>query len=382
MKISFISTLDDYWGGSEPLWVHAAKVMAKEGHDVQVVIYEKDKLHPLLEELRKLATSFVLMKSWRVINNDSLISRLYYYLKKKANPDFNIKEILKFKGDVYVLNQPGNYVGCLTPDIHRLLLNIKNKYILIPHGDFEHVILRDEERNLAKVAYKNAQKVCFVSQRNALNVQHQLAMRLAPFKILDYPLNLKTKTYMNFPPIDDGFHLASVARFDAQCKGQDLLFSVLSQQKWKLRPIRINLYGTGKDESFLKELVTYYGLENKVFFHGHVANVQNIWKENHLLVMPSFAEGKPLALAEAMFCGRPAIVTDVAGNSELIHHQKNGYLISSPTTNLIDEALELAWNERDKWEDYGKKAHKFVSDNYDLNPIETLISIIIKCQKK
>ena len=37
---------------------------------------------------------------------------------------------------------------------------------------------------------------------------------------------------------------------------------------------------------------------------------------NHLLVLPSRAEGTPIALVEAMICARPAVVTDVGGNVE------------------------------------------------------------------
>ena len=61
-----------------------------------------------------------------------------------------------------------------------------------------------------------------------------------------------------------------------------------------------------------------------VHFRGHVNDIRAIWEQNHLLVLPSRYEGLPLALVEAMWCGRPAVVTDVGGNAELCVGKRNG----------------------------------------------------------
>ena len=94
--------------------------------------------------------------------------------------------------------------------------------------------------------------------------------------------------------------------------------------------------------------------------------------------MPSFAEGKPISLAEAMISGRPAIVSDVAGNTELVLDGENGYVIPAATKPLIEDGLERAWNTKNNWESMGKKAHEYVSKVYDLNPVDTLAELILK----
>jgi glycosyltransferase involved in cell wall biosynthesis len=45
--------------------------------------------------------------------------------------------------------------------------------------------------------------------------------------------------------------------------------------------------------------------------------------------MASSGEGKPLALTEAMLCGRPAVVTDVGGNAELVSDRVTGFVTQS-----------------------------------------------------
>ena len=53
-------------------------------------------------------------------------------------------------------------------------------------------------------------------------------------------------------------------------------------------------------------------------FAGYQSDVRAIWAREQLLVMSSRDEGTPLALVEAMLCGRSAIVSDVGGNQEWV----------------------------------------------------------------
>ena len=91
---------------------------------------------------------------------------------------------------------------------------------------------------------------------------------------------------------------------DLAAKGQDLLLQTLALPEWWDRPVELNLYGAGGHEPALRRLARMLQVKN-VHFRGHVNNVRAIWEQNHLLVLPSRYEGLPLALVEAMWCGRP-----------------------------------------------------------------------------
>jgi glycosyltransferase involved in cell wall biosynthesis len=107
-----------------------------------------------------------------------------------------------------------------------------------------------------------------------------------------------------------------------------------------------------------------------VRFRGHVSNIEEIWKENHLLVLPSRYEGLPLALVESMWCGRPAVVTDVGGNAELCADGKTGFIAPAATISSVGETLERAWQQRSAWQNMGKAARAKVEALVPKNPIE------------
>ena len=93
--------------------------------------------------------------------------------------------------------------------------------------------------------------------------------------------------------------------------------------------------------------------------------------------MPSIMEGMPLAVVEAMLCGRICIVTDVGGNAEWINHGINGFLAEAPTIKAILEALNIAWSKKELWPDIATNAHSTAIKLYDANAGTTLLSRII-----
>jgi L-malate glycosyltransferase len=89
-------------------------------------------------------------------------------------------------------------------------------------------------------------------------------------------------------------------------------------------------------------------------------------------------EGMPLAIVEAMICGRPSVVTNVGGISEWIEEEKSGFLARSATTTSIEDTLEKAWQHKERWKEMGLYAHKKAMQLYDPNPGKTLLELILK----
>ena len=94
----------------------------------------------------------------------------------------------------------------------------------------------------------------------------------------------------------------------------------------------------------LERMTRQFGISDRVVMAGHIP-VDKIWTENEVLVMPSRYEGLPLAIVEAMLCGRTIVATDVAGNSEIIDDGVTGFLAKAPTPPALLEALERLWEE-------------------------------------
>jgi glycosyltransferase involved in cell wall biosynthesis len=171
--------------------------------------------------------------------------------------------------------------------------------------------------------------------------------------------------------------MANVARHDVQCKGQDLLLQALSGEDWRRRRWVLRLYGTGPDREYLERLARYYDIADKVEFRGHVSDIRSVWADNQLLVMPSRSEGTPLALVEAMICGRPSVVTDVGGNAEWVDEPSIGFVAEAPSARSLGNALGRAWEAREHWESIGHRAHRVAVSKADSNPGEAILSLLL-----
>ena len=171
---------------------------------------------------------------------------------------------------------------------------------------------------------------------------------------------------------------ANIGRIHCNTKGLDILFEILSFEKWKKRNWVLNIYGEGDDKDYLIDLIHYYNLSNKINFLGYKEDIIDIWKDTHILILPSISEGTPAVIVEAMLCGRIGIVTDVGDNTNLVKDNFNGFVASAPTVKLFDEALERAWQNKNNWANYGLQAFESINKYVEDNPEKTLLTKMIK----
>ena len=85
--------------------------------------------------------------------------------------------------------------------------------------------------------------------------------------------------------------------------------------------------GTGAMDQELRSSVKDLGLEKKVICAGYVKDVPDVLSECDCFVFPSFQEGLPVAVMEAMAVGLPVIASNIRGITDLIEHTKGGYLV-------------------------------------------------------
>jgi glycosyltransferase involved in cell wall biosynthesis len=189
-------------------------------------------------------------------------------------------------------------------------------------------------------------------------------------KVLVNPFPVPKNIPEKFPPLVEGrYQIALVGRIELFHKGQDLLIQVLRQNKWKERAATFNIYGEGPHRELLERLLELNSITN-VILKGYVQDIGEVWRNNHLLVLPSRMEGQALVLLEAMWCHRGALVTNVGGASELIVDGETGFMSAFPTVLHIDATLEKAWSVREDWEQIGRNAGRKIREVYSTNSIE------------
>ncbi|HVS63818.1 MAG TPA: glycosyltransferase, partial [Thermoanaerobaculia bacterium] len=93
-------------------------------------------------------------------------------------------------------------------------------------------------------------------------------------------------------------------------------------------PVELVLVGEGPERARLEAEARAAGLEGRVRFLGHRSDVQDLYSAFDVFVLPSYEEGSPNALLEAMASGCPVIATAVGGTPEILGDFSLGRLIS------------------------------------------------------
>jgi len=361
MRIGIITTMSGFpWGGSEFLWVETAKQALVEGNEVCISLFDWAVGQPQVVHLEKLGAKIFPQPRF----------------EQPPKPSQYFRDFLAIDFDRLVISQGSTFDVLGSPELLKLFDNINIPYSVICQLNSDDIFLDDAQRLPAYQFLSKAKSAAFVSLANLLTAQRQLAKNLPNAIVVQNPVNLSDSGYIEFPrtlPL----RFASVARLDARFKGQDILLEALGTEIWKNRKWSCHLYGTGPDKKYLEDLAFHYGLAGRIHFMGHVNDIREIWAENHVLVLPSRAEGTPLALVEAMLCGRPAIVTDVGGNTTWIEEGKTGFIAESPKAKYFGRALEKAWQARLDWDRMGHTAHHVAKNKVDASPGKTLLNAII-----
>lgn len=132
---------------------------------------------------------------------------------------------------------------------------------------------------------------------------------------------------------------------------------------------RLQLAGTGPLENELKALAAKLAIEQQVSFLGHVDDVNGLLEQSDIFVLPSLAEGMSNALLEAMAHGLPCIVTDIAGNNEMITHDDNGWLVPPEDSHALANALYSLAIDPELRQRLGLAAAHTVETKYSLDHV-------------
>lgn len=129
----------------------------------------------------------------------------------------------------------------------------------------------------------------------------------------------------------DDFILLYTAEFIPR-KNHELLFSILPQLTEKISNLQIVLCGKGPLLEQYKHFTQEKNVPN-VLFTGYTAEVADWCRLSDVLIMPSFQEGLPLAMIEAMATGLPVVASNIRGHRDIVRDGEHGFLcnVNQPT---------------------------------------------------
>ncbi len=357
-SIQFFSTCPEAWGGSEELWAGAARRLARSGYQVTANL---SYYAPEQPQIVQLIESGVRLEKYRGIP----FIRRYHGFSGRWEPALTRARLKATQPQLAIVSQGENMDG------HPQVLYCRElgiPYVIICQKAKEDHCPMDEHREKLRQSFVRAERVFFVSKHNREITEERLGQKLSNAEVVWNPFNVDFQPDLAWPELDGGrFRLACVARLWLRDKGQDILLKILAQEKWRSRPVEVYFYGLGLNAVALAEQAKMLGL-TQVHFAGFEPHVMEIWRQNHLLILPSRSEGLPLALVEAMLCGRPSIVTNAGGNAEVLDDEESGFLARAATVEAFDEAMERAWNRRAEWQKIGMNASRLVRKKVPEDP--------------
>lgn len=353
MKFLIISLMSGSpWGGSEELWSQIAEYSIDQGDHLTISVKKWPVKYTKVDLLYKLGAKILERRE----NQKSLFERIMYRLFKYESNANEWRFIKSEQFDHILVSFGGAYDVSNYKKLLHLLTNSKTKYSIVQQFNEENIFISDFDRIELKLFFQKATTVFFVSGRNKITTERNLVCALSNAQVVSNPAMkiedlLKIKDY----PTSQKLKIACVARFDVGLKNQDLLIQSLATETWKNRDFELSLYGKGLGEQYLRDLIFFYELVDKIKLKGHVEEISNVWKNHHCMILASSSEGSPLSIIEAMYCSRAIIATNVGGNHELVDHTC-GFIIPGVNLISISETLENVWQKRAELERMGRNS--------------------------
>ncbi|RZI85413.1 MAG: colanic acid biosynthesis glycosyltransferase WcaL, partial [Pseudomonas sp.] len=163
--------------------------------------------------------------------------------------------------------------------------------------------------------------------------------------------------------------LVCVGRLCEQ-KGQLLLLEAAQKLAAQGTTFELVLAGDGEMRAEIETLIARHGLQAQVRITGWISSgqVREELLAARALVLPSFAEGLPVVIMEAMALHRPVLTTYVAGIPELVRPGENGWLFPAGAVQELAAAMADCLGQPDEvLQRMGDAAHQRVLERHDID---------------
>lgn len=162
-----------------------------------------------------------------------------------------------------------------------------------------------------------------------------------------------------------------------KAKGIFDLIDTINEHKEELNgKIILHVGGNGETET-IKKMIDDYLLQDIVIYEGWVSGDKKVELLNYtdVFILPSYTEGLPISILEAMSYSLPVITTPVGGIPEVVKDGENGLLFTPGDKDALYKAIDKLAINKGLQEDMGKKSYNLVQPHFPGNVAVILESI-------
>ena len=359
-SVLFLSLMNSAaWGGSEEMWYKAALYLAKKKYKVGICCYNWSGKEEKLQQLKDAGCELFLLPGRH--ETTTLIGKFKLRKKLRAVP---------FKKYQRVIVNQGGWKDVVHGPFKKLNSRLPT-YSVLFHNYDENELLTGNKRKLFRHWVQGSEKNIGAAEKIFSIITKSIEVKIPCQAVLFNPLTFQSPDEITpfINPPDNKLKFTMLAELDTKRKAQDQLIKTFATEKWKQRDFELNLYGKGKDQSYLERLINENGLSSKVFLKGFTKNVKEAIIDSHVVLQLTHFDAMPIAITEALAVSRPAIVSEVGDMPLWVINNVNGWVAPNANVQEIDLVLEKAWQNRSHLEEMGKESFRIFTQKYPADPI-------------
>jgi glycosyltransferase involved in cell wall biosynthesis len=167
-------------------------------------------------------------------------------------------------------------------------------------------------------------------------------------------------------------------------KGQIVLVRALARLRDRGRDVTLTVVGDGPERGTLEAEVARLGLSDRVIFLGSLGHsaLAGCYEQADIFCLPSFAEGMPTVLMEAMASGVPVVATTIAGTAELVEHGVSGLLVAPARDDELADALDTLVTDGDVRQRFAAAGRRRVEAERDLHVLTAELRRVIGASRR
>jgi glycosyltransferase involved in cell wall biosynthesis len=276
-----------------------------------------------------------------------------------------IYKIARYKPDIINLNPSLDYHAVVRDGILLLISKVvKKKVVIFWHGwkdDFEVKIEKKYLKHFKSV-YQRADLFIVLStdaKKKLIRWGFNQPICLTTTKVDDFLI--RKFDIKNKKPT---FTVLFLGRLE-KTKGiyETLRAFQLSQKKYP--DLSLTYAGTGSEENKLREIIEKERIKN-VYIKGFVKDDEKIQvlMSAGIFILPSYTEGMPTSLLEAMAFGIPIVTRPVGAIPDFFIEGKMGYLVESKEPIDFAEKIDLLYSDKKNWNDISRYNYNHAVTNF------------------
>ena len=278
--------------------------------------------------------------------------------------------IFKLRKKIDILHiQTPNYLNCFSLLAGKIL---RIPVITTFHGKFaysKNIVKRGFQVLGEKMSYKLSNEVTYVSKDTKKYYKHpkgQIILNGVNTQV--FSKDLKKRSEMRDKHgIKDEIVFLYVGRITFT-KGINELIKATSVIKNSTNDIKILIVGP----IIHNEMQNYHnkirdaGIDNYVINFGEQMNVHDFYCASDVLLLPSYSEGLPFIILEAMSSGLPVIATKVGEIPNIINNYENGLILEPRNVDDLVEKMMWCIHNKEKLPIIGENGHKTIIEKYTI----------------